>query len=205
MALSNVISANGEAVTHTRMHIVTLRAWLSKTGQFLTYHLLHHIIFHSAKQQQQQHRIFSFSFSYSRLQLAFKQGLALARRESSQRDFLLTFKPFTSGNQVAACAPSSPPMSSWMHIIPRRRPIIGALLGLKVRVWTCRRALWRSRVKRDSPAHTFYFFTLPYTEVFFYARIVNTLVLCFTAICIIGLLLHQRRHHVNANVSESGS
>lgn len=62
------------------MHAQT--EWLSWAGLFLTYHLLHHIIFHSAQQQQQQQWIFSFTalflllcfFSLSCIQLAFKQG-----------------------------------------------------------------------------------------------------------------------------------
>lgn len=59
------------------MHAQT--EWLSWAGLFLTYHLLHHIIFHSAQQQQW---ICSFTalflllcfFSLSCIQLAFKQG-----------------------------------------------------------------------------------------------------------------------------------
>lgn len=66
---------------HSHMHAQT--EWLWRAGLFLTYHLLHHIIFHSAEQQQQQRRIFSFTAlfwllcfcSLSRIQLAFKQGL----------------------------------------------------------------------------------------------------------------------------------
>lgn len=66
--------------THTSTHIYAQTHWLLWAGLCLTYHLLHHIIFHSAQHQQQ--RIFSFTalflllcfFSLSCIQLAFKQG-----------------------------------------------------------------------------------------------------------------------------------
>ena len=92
-----------ETHTHTHTHAamcVHMQAqteWLWWAGLVLTYHLLHHIIFHSARQQQQQQYSLSPPCSLasyvSSLLLEsnwlLKTGSALAGRKSSRRDFPL--------------------------------------------------------------------------------------------------------------------
>ena len=95
------VSANGDTHTHTHaamcVHMQAQTEWLWWAGLVLTYHLLHHIIFHSARQQQQQQYSLSPPCSLasyvSSLLLEsnwlLKTGSALAGRKSSRRDFPL--------------------------------------------------------------------------------------------------------------------